>query len=179
MKTAYPLVLAILLLAAAPQMALAQSGAESANTVTTSLQGLHDITAGNILQTAEMLDDEMYMYQPTDEVRSAGQILAHIAGAQFLFCSVAADEENPSGENFEETATAKSDIVAALQSGFDYCGTVYDAMTDDHGAEMRNLFGMEMAASAVLAFNSAHNYEHYGNLVTYMRMNDLVPPSSQ
>lgn len=174
MKTAYTLNLAILLLIAVSGTAFAQDG-----TVTTSLKTLHDITANNILETAEMLDDEMYAYQPTDEVRSAGQILAHIAGAQYMFCSVAANEENPSSENFEETATSKADVVAALQAGLDYCGSVYEGMTDAAGAEMRNLFGMEMAASAILAFNSAHNYEHYGNLVTYMRMNDLVPPSSQ
>jgi len=36
-----------------------------------------------------------------------------------------------------------------------------------------------MTAASILAFNSMHNYEHYGNLVTYMRMNDIVPPSSR
>jgi uncharacterized damage-inducible protein DinB len=52
-------------------------------------------------------------------------------------------------------------------------------MTDAQGAEARTLFGNPMAASAVLAFNTTHNYEHYGNLVTYMRLNGIVPPSSQ
>ncbi len=51
-------------------------------------------------------------------------------------------------------------------------------MTDASGAEIKNLFGMEIAASAIMAFNSAHNYEHYGNLVTYMRIKGVVPPSS-
>ena len=52
-------------------------------------------------------------------------------------------------------------------------------MSDADGSEMRNLFGNEMAASAVLAFGATHNYEHYGNLVTYMRLNGIVPPSSR
>jgi uncharacterized damage-inducible protein DinB len=160
-------------------MVLAQSGGESSNNVSTSLKGLHGITAGNLMKTAELLDNKMYMFRPTEEVRSAGQILAHVANAQFMFCSVAAGQENPSKVNFEETATAKADIIAALKSSLEYCGGVYDGMTDEAGAEMKDLFGMQMAANAVLALNSAHNYEHYGNLATYMRINGIVPPSSQ
>ena len=40
-------------------------------------------------------------------------------------------------------------------------------------------FAGPSTTAGVLAFNSAHNYEHYGNLVTYMRMNGIVPPSSR
>lgn len=151
----------------------------SAKATITSLRGIHDITAHSILRSADMLDEDMYAYQPTEEVRTTGQILAHIANAQYMFCSTAAGEENPSTVNFEETATTKDDIVEALQRAFDYCASVYDGLDDAAGSEMRNLFGREMAASGILAFNSAHNYEHYGNLVTYMRINEIVPPSSQ
>ena len=147
--------------------------------VTTSLKGLHGITASSIMSTAESLSEEMYAYRPTVEVRTAGQLLAHIANAQYAFCSSAAGEDNPNQANLEETATTKADIVPALQSALAYCETVYDTMTDAQGAETRSFFGQEMAASGILAFNSAHNYEHYGNLVTYMRMNGIVPPSSQ
>lgn len=147
--------------------------------VTASLAALHQITAANIMATAEMLDDDMYAFQPTEEVRTTGRMLAHVANAQYAFCSSAAGEDSPNGENLEETATTKAEIVAALEAAFAYCAGVYDAMTDAQGAELQNLFGNEMAASAILAFNSAHNYEHYGNLVTYMRLNGIVPPSSQ
>ena len=147
--------------------------------VTMSLKGLHSVTVNNIMQTAQMLDEDLYAYQPTDEVRTMGQLLAHIANAQFFFCSTAAGEENPNEVNYEETATTKEAIIEGLETAFAYCEGVYDAMTDEAGAEMRDFFGgQQMAASAILAFNSAHNYEHYGNLVTYMRMNGMVPPSS-
>lgn len=158
--------------------AFAQSATDSSSDISMSLKGLHTITTKNLMKTAEMLTDELYEYRPTDDVRTAGQILAHVANAQFMFCSAAAGDENPSKVNYEETATTKADILAALQAGFAYCNGVYDSMTDAAGAEMKPLFGMEMAGSAIMAFNSAHNYEHYGNLVTYMRMNGIVPPSS-
>lgn len=161
-----------------PALALAQDDDSMTEVVTSSLKGLHDITATNITKTADMLSEDLYAYQPTEEVRTAGQLLAHIANAQFLFCSAAAGEANPNEVNYEEEATTKETITAALKAGFEYCNGVYAGMTDAQGAEVRDFFGQKMAASGILAFNSAHNYEHYGNLVTYMRMNEIVPPSS-
>ncbi len=175
MRTLFSICLLLLLL---PGSAFAQAGEAPENPVMTSLKGLHDLTASHIMQTAEMLDEEMYDFRPTDDVRTTGQMLAHIASAQYLICSVAAGEENPSQINYEETATTKADIVPALREALDYCGSVYERITDAEGAEIRSLFNMPLAASAILAFNSSHNYEHYGSLVTYMRINGIVPPSS-
>lgn len=169
--------LALVLFAGAPRIILAQSDGGS-SAVTGSLNGLHNITATNIMKTAEMLDEELYSYRPSEDVRTAGEILAHVANAQFLFCSVAAGTDNPSRINYEEAAMTKDEIIAALTAGFEYCGEVYGGMTDEEGAVIRDLFGMQMAGSAIMAFNSAHNYEHYGNLVTYMRIKGIVPPSS-
>ena len=178
MNTTRTLVLSFVLLVGLPSMARAQTGSASTKAVTASLKGIHDLTSGNILKTAEMLDEAIYAFKPTEDVRTAGQILAHVANAQYAFCSSAAGEEAPAHPNFEETATTKADIVAALKGAFGYCNGVYDAMTDAQGAMMKPFFGNEMAASAILSFNTAHNYEHYGNLVTYMRIKGIVPPSS-
>ncbi|MEP0547315.1 MAG: DinB family protein [Rhodothermales bacterium] len=150
-----------------------------AEPVTRSLEGIHKMTSGTIVQTAEMLDDAMYAYRPTEDVRTAGQMLAHIANAQYFFCSTAAGEPSPNEVNIEETATTKDEIVSSLKEAFAYCDGVYAAMTDAQGAEARSMFGNDLTTSGVLAFNTTHNYEHYGNLVTYMRMNGIVPPSSQ
>lgn len=149
--------------------------------VMTSLKGVHELPKTFILQTAELLSQELYGFRPTDDVRTAGQILAHIADAQYLFCSGAAGEANPNSEMFEQTLTAKADIVSALRGAFTYCDGVYDGMTDAEGAETVTIseIQMSMAAAAVLSMNTAHNYEHYGNLVTYMRINGLTPPSTQ
>ena len=69
--------------------------------------------------------------------------------------------------------------MQALNAAFAYCDKAYDGMTDAHAAEMVKFFGREQAKLTVLAFNNAHNDEHYGNMVTYMRMKGLVPPSSE
>ena len=148
------------------------------NPLVESLQGLFDVTKTNIMETAEMLDDEMYAYRPTAEVRSTAELLAHIANAQFSFCSGAAREANPNSENFEETRTGKGEIIEALERGFGYCERVFGRTTDAGTAGAADLFDAPNTVGGILAFNSAHNYEHYGNLVTYMRLNGIVPPSS-
>jgi len=145
-----------------------------------SLNGLYGITKQVIMATAQDLDDTMYAYRPTDEVRTAGQILAHVADAQFSFCSAAAGEANPQGStSFEQTATTKAAIVAALRQGFAYCDGVYARTTDANASRGVDFMTGPSTTGGVLAFNSAHNYEHYGNLVTYMRLNGIVPPSSR
>ena len=148
------------------------------NPVTESLHSLFTTTKTNIMATAEMLDEDLYAFRPTDEVRSVGEMLAHIANAQYLFCSSAAGEDSPATENFEQTRTSKAAIIEALEMGFGYCEGVFENMTDTSGHTERTFFGGPQTAFGVLAFNSMHNYEHYGNLVTYMRMNGIVPPSS-
>jgi uncharacterized damage-inducible protein DinB len=159
-------------------LALSIPQAASAQTVTSSLLSLFETTKDNIMASAEMLDEDLYAFRPTDEVRSMGELFAHIANAQYSFCSAAAGESSPATENFEQTRTSKSGIIAALEMGFGYCEGVFSRMTDDMGGRSLTFFGSPNTVFGVLAFNSAHNYEHYGNLVTYMRLNGITPPSS-
>jgi uncharacterized damage-inducible protein DinB len=79
----------------------------------------------------------------------------------------------------EKSKTTKADLVQALNDAFAYCDKAYDGMTDAHAADIVKFFGRDYAKLAVLSFNSAHNNEHYGNMVTYMRIKGLVPPSSE
>jgi hypothetical protein len=44
---------------------------------------------------------------------------------------------------------------------------------------MTNFMGRDVAMLGMLAFNNMHDYEHYGNMVTYMRLKNIVPPSSE
>lgn len=162
--------------------AILPAAASAQTAVGESLLALHGVTQQNVMATAEDLSQEIYDFRPTADVRSTGEILAHIAAAQFMFCSMAAGESSPNGEDFEQTRSTKAEIVDALRAGFDYCAGVYRGMTDAEAATERTIPFMPetpMTTAGVLAFNSAHNYEHYGNLVTYMRLNGIVPPSSR
>ena len=167
------------LVAAAAVVLASPLSLSAQNPLVQSLKSLFDVTKTNIMATAEILDDDGYAFRPTDEVRSAGEILAHIADGQFSFCGAAAGEANASPENFEETRTRKAGIIDALEQGFAYCERVFARTSDAGAAEAADFFGAPNTVAGILAFNSAHNYEHYGNLVTYMRINGIVPPSSR
>jgi uncharacterized damage-inducible protein DinB len=138
----------------------------------------YERTTGILLRSAEKMPEENYSFKPVDSVRSFGQIIGHLADAQYLFCSTASGEKNP-GLNIEKTKTSKAELVAALKEGFAYCDKVYDSMTDAASTQMVNFFGNDVSKFAVLSVNIGHNMEHYGNLVTYMRMKGIVPPTSE
>jgi uncharacterized damage-inducible protein DinB len=131
-----------------------------------------------ILRSAEKVPEENYSFKPTDAVRSYGQILGHVADAQYLFCSLVLGEKNPAPK-IEQTKTSKADLIAALKDAFAYCDKAYDGMTDASAAQMVKLFGGDTPKLGVLSVNSMHTVEHYGNLVTYMRLKNIVPPTSE
>ena len=131
-----------------------------------------------LVSSAEKMPEENYNFKPTDAVRSYGQIVAHLADAQYNFCSLALGDKNP-GLKIEQTKTTKADLVAALKDAVAYCDRAYDTMTDASGAQMVKLFGSDMPKLGVLNVNNMHDMEHYGNLVTYMRLRHIVPPTSE
>jgi uncharacterized damage-inducible protein DinB len=132
---------------------------------------------GYVLRSAEKMPEENYAFRPTPEVRSFGAILAHIADEHYLVCS--ADKGEKKDMAVEKTKTAKADIVAALKDSIAYCDTSYDALTDARAVESVQFYGRGRPRIGALQFNITHDYEHYGNLITYLRMKGLVPPSSK
>jgi len=129
-------------------------------------------------RSAEKMPEENYSFKPVDTVRSYGQIVGHLADAQYLFCSLALGEKNP-GLDIEHTKTSKADLIAALNTAFAYCDKAYDSMTDASATQTIKLFGNDAPRMSALMVNNMHNMEHYGNLVTYMRIKGIVPPSSE
>jgi uncharacterized damage-inducible protein DinB len=133
---------------------------------------------GYILKSADKMPEEHYSFKPTPEVRSFAQLLGHIADAQYAFCASAMGDK-PEPRGIEKSKSTKAELTAALKEAFAYCDGAYDKMTDANAGEAIKLFGRDRTRAGALAFNNAHDYEHYGNIVTYMRIKGLVPPSSE
>jgi uncharacterized damage-inducible protein DinB len=158
--------------------AVASAQDTPANPLVTVSKNLYGFTKGYILGSVDKIPDEMWSFQPTKEVRTVGQLFAHIADAQYEFCGIVAEGKSVS-KDIEKTQKTKAEIVPALKEAFAYCDDAYAKMTDANAAEMVSFFGMRITKLGALDFNIAHTMEHYGNLVTYMRLKGIVPPSSE
>jgi uncharacterized damage-inducible protein DinB len=135
--------------------------------------------SGAVVGAAQKMPEENYSFKPTPEVRTFGQLVGHVADASYMFCSQVLGEANPA-KDIEKTKTSKADLVAALKDAVAYCSKAFDGMTDAKGSEMVKIFGsMNVARLAVFSLNTAHTDEHYGNMVTYLRLKGLVPPTSE
>jgi uncharacterized damage-inducible protein DinB len=164
---------ALLALTLIPGVGAAQSPAGMDGT-----RSMYEMVRGHIMTTATESSEDLYAYRPTDEVRSLGELLGHVGNASFMFCSTALGETSPATSNLEE-AGSKAEVVAGLEAAFAYCDRAYSELSADQLAEEVNLFGMTGDRMWILVFNATHDWEHYGNLVTYMRLNGIVPPSSR
>ncbi len=130
----------------------------------------------NVVGTAEVVPEDMYSFRPTPEVRSLREQLIHIVEENYFFMGmVSGEREQPPGN-----LQTKVQIIQALNDSYDYGAQVLDGLNESTAMETVPLMGNRQGPrwSAAL-MNIADNQNHYGNLVVYMRMNGIVPPSSR
>jgi uncharacterized damage-inducible protein DinB len=152
--------------------------APPANPITASEKGFYSFVSSAVVGAAQKMPEENYSFKPTPEVRTFGQLVGHVADASYMFCSQAIGESNPA-KDIEKTKTSKADLVAALKDGVAHCNKAFDSMTDAKGSQMVKLFNFDIAKLTLFSINTAHTDEHYGNMVTYLRLKGIVPPTSE
>jgi uncharacterized damage-inducible protein DinB len=165
--------------AAPPAQAAAAPAAAPAQPLSATLKAMWDGLRLNLVQSAEKMPEADYGFQPTKEVRTFGQMVAHVANSSFSYCARGRGEDNPNKEDFEKTRTSKADIVKALNDAATYCDGVYGGMTDAAAMELVKAGQNLVPKARYLIANISHDNEHYGNLVTYLRLKGLVPPSTE
>lgn len=165
----------VLLLASSPAAAQTTPGA---NPMMDAVRAQWNPIKGFLLRTAEKVPDDVWSFKPTPETRTFAQIMGHIINAQYMFCATASGDKGPQVD-VEKTMTTKADLTKALNESTAFCDKAIAGMDDKKGMENIKFFIGGMSPRAlILSFNTGHSYEHYGNLVTYMRLNKIVPPSS-
>jgi uncharacterized damage-inducible protein DinB len=148
-----------------------------------SAKAMHAMIRRNLAEAAENMPADEYAFQPTPQVRTFAQIIGHVANANFFFCSQVAGEKSPATADYKQIPD-KAALVKALNDSLAYCDRVYAATTDANfvqPVQIANVGGTgstNTVRGAMLMYNIAHNNEHYGNLVVYMRLKGHVAPST-
>jgi len=152
-------------------------------TMTMFLQGQYATLKRNLTGAAEKMPGEHFSFRPTPEVRTFAQLFAHTIETQFFFCNAVKGGPDPiAGKALEKTVTDKAAVVQMVKDGFAYCDDVFANLTDEKVAAMIALGTApntrQAASGTQLTMVVVHGNEHYGNIVTYMRIKGIVPPSS-
>jgi uncharacterized damage-inducible protein DinB len=162
---------------AAPAAAAPPAAVPIANPAVTGLKWPWSRVKDIAVRAAEKMPEEFYGYRPTPDVRTFGQLVGHLADSNVMLCSMAFGEKKEPW-TVEKTKTSKADLVAALKESIGVCDRVF-ALGDADLAKGIALFGSDTTRFALAGLIIGHEFEHYGNMVTYMRIKGLVPPSSE
>lgn len=151
--------------------------AQGGDATIASVKTTYDLVKGHLLKAAAQVPEDKYSYQPTKDVRTMGQLFGHVANASIAICTTATGAK-PAAAADAEKLPNKAAIQKAVADAFAVCDKSMASITAANANETVNLFGMTHTRVGAMAFNAAHLFEHYGNIVTYMRLNGMVPPSS-
>ena len=151
--------------------------AQDANPLSTEAKQAYTSVKNDILKSAEKMPEENYGFKPAPRVRTFGQILGHVAEEQYFFCGSVKGEQKAA--DIEKAKTSKADLLAALHDSFAYCDAVYDGLTDATAVQMIKVGQSQSTRLKMIWGNTVHDNSHYGNLVTYLRIKGLVPPSTE
>src|SRR5688572_7223172 len=177
----------LLVLLTMPSMSTAQTsdggvGAALSPSTAASVANMHMTIRRNLIEAAEAMPPADYAFKPTPQIRSFAELLGHVAMANYFFCSMAKGEASPSKVNIERTISDKEGVTKALGDSLTYCDGVYKETTDANANQLVKIAGpggaTQSTRALVLMFNTTHNNEHYGNVILYLRLKNIVPPST-
>jgi uncharacterized damage-inducible protein DinB len=159
-------------------LAAAQTPAAPDTGYTATLRSSWNSVKRFVVSSAEKMPDANYAFKPTPEVRSFGELIGHLANEHYLLCSPLKGEKNPMADVDFEKKTAKADLVKAITDSIAYCDAAYAAMKDEPKTVAAFSETRKDTPFRVMLLNVTHDNEHYGNMITYLRMKGIVPPSS-
>jgi uncharacterized damage-inducible protein DinB len=143
-----------------------------------------------IVSTADAMPTDKYGFAPTDGefkgVRTFGQQVKHLAATNHILAAAALGEQPPADAGDEagpETVRTKAEILAYVNASFEHLGRAIDAVGDKNAkvksSPISPLKGTETTRLALTVEAMIHAFDHYGQMVEYLRMNGVVPPASR
>ena len=167
----------LLLAIGTPLIAQRQQAADPARVAVAAARANWIAAHNYIVRSAEQMSEADFAFRPVATVRTFAQIVAHVADDEMGWCAQILGEPMKQTQ-FEKTLSTKADVLKAIRDAGAYCERAY-AMTDAQAATLTRIWGGQQSKIRGLMDNAAHDWEHYGNIVTYMRIKGMVPPSSQ
>ena len=131
-----------------------------------------------LVAIAEAMPAEKFHYKATPDVRSFGEIIAHVAGEGMMEMEAVAGVAQPGPSERFDSLRDRAEILRALSEYLEFGSRTLAGMTDQQALEAVTLRGRPSPRWAIVVGAIGHNKEHYGNLVTYLRLNGIVPPAS-
>ncbi|MFN7917174.1 MAG: hypothetical protein U0Q55_17660 [Vicinamibacterales bacterium] len=166
----------------AASSAVAQPPPGQPLTLSASLNRGYNTVKQNLTEMATKMPESDYGFKPgpAAELRTYGQLFAHVATSQFGSCSAALAQPNPNqGHNLEQELKTKAEFQKALADSFAVCDRAFAALTDQNALEFVKQGQNEIARAALLANVVSHSNEMYGTGAVYMRAKGMVPPSTE
>jgi uncharacterized damage-inducible protein DinB len=151
-----------------------------------------DGAAGNMerefVSAAEAMPEDKYGFAPTSGVfkgvRTFAQQVKHVAAVNYMLGAAILQEKPPAetgGESGPESITAKADIVKYLKASFEYAHKAIGTINEKNFLEpVKSPFGEgSMTRLGIAGIVTSHGFDHYGQVVVYLRSNGIVPPASR
>ena len=157
-------------------------GAGQQFTIATGVQRWYSVIKTNLTQAAEKMPEANYDSKPgaAPEMRTFGQLFAHVAQTQFALCAPIKGVPNPlMGRQLETELKTKAEFVKALADSFAFCDDAYAALSDANANDMIMQGRGQWTRAAGLSYNVTHDNEMAGTAYVYMRAKGLVPPSTE
>jgi hypothetical protein len=148
------------------------------NPIIGELKQNYTIVKNNHLRMAEKMPEAHYGFKPVAEIRTFGELVAHVADSQARSCSLVNGDQKAVNA---ASKTTKADLVAALKESYALCDAAFDALTDASATQMVKLgqSTRERSKLGLLAGMTSHSNEEYGYMAVYLRLKGIVPPSSE
>jgi uncharacterized damage-inducible protein DinB len=153
-----------------------------------SFDALLNIYEGDMMGAVNAMPADKYNFAPSqaifkaeqgtkyDGVRTFGQMVGHVAQANYYFYGTVGGGKPDVDVKAIASMTSKDDLVKALAASFAFAHKQIALMTAQNAfASVRD----DQTKASMVAFGIAHGFDHYGQLVEYLRMNGIVPPASQ
>ena len=154
------------------------------------LQVLAKLTEKVIVSAADAMPADKYGFAPTDGefkgVRTFGQMVKHLSATNYILAAAALGEEPPSDAGDElgpEAVRTKDEILRYLKGSFSNLDKAIEAIgqqsTPVKSSPISPLKSTEATRLALVVESLVHAFDHYGQMVEYLRMNGVVPPASR